>query len=210
MKKMESPALGYNEIDFNKLDPYIRKLDSDKFYFVVARGNPDFAISVLVPVEEETKKGRYNPSVPGEPEPPDIEEPVPEEPPEPKIPESVTGPLRQLQPGEIQIRTAAELAKIGQDPNYPLNAKYPRMANIDLSGYDWEPIGEYTVNFGDVFAGTYDGNGFVIKNLRIMQPRRSYAGLFSLIRSPAKLINISLKNVNVQGEYEKAKYICWI
>lgn len=30
------------EIDFDKLRPYIRKLDSNTAYFVAAHGNPDF------------------------------------------------------------------------------------------------------------------------------------------------------------------------
>ncbi|MGB4413139.1 MAG: prepilin-type N-terminal cleavage/methylation domain-containing protein, partial [Atribacterales bacterium] len=48
------------EIDFDKLRPYIRKLDSNVAYFVAAHGNPDFAISVLDPTDKETQKRLAN------------------------------------------------------------------------------------------------------------------------------------------------------
>lgn len=44
------------EIDFEKLRPYIKRLDSDTLYFVAARGNPDFGITVLDPHDPLTKE----------------------------------------------------------------------------------------------------------------------------------------------------------
>ena len=48
------------EIDFKKLKPYIRKLDSNPAYFVAAHGNPDFGVTVLDPTDEETQKRLAN------------------------------------------------------------------------------------------------------------------------------------------------------
>lgn len=94
-------------------------------------------------------------------------------------------PLRQPNSDEIVIRTAEELAKIGVDPNYPLNGKYILMANIDLSGYsNWVPIGSNT----KPFTGQFDGNGFIIKNLTINRPSTDYQGLFGYTGSTAKIV----------------------
>lgn len=105
-------------------------------------------------------------------------------------------PLRQPVAGEIPIYTAEELAKIGLDPNYPLNGKYILMANLDLSGYsNWMPIG----NDDTFFDGTFDGNGLVIKNLTINRPAANYQGLFGFVSYTGKLINVRLEKANVTG-----------
>ncbi|SDF64572.1 hypothetical protein SAMN04244560_01014 [Thermoanaerobacter thermohydrosulfuricus] len=50
--------------------------------------------------------------------------------------------LRQPNSDEIVIRKPEDLAKIGVDPNYPLNGKYILMSDLDLSGYsNWVPVG---------------------------------------------------------------------
>lgn len=104
------------------------------------------------------------------------------------------GPLRQPEPNEIPIYTAADLAKIGVDPQYPLNDKYIQMADIDLSEYsNWNPIKDY-------FRGTFDGNGFVIKNLKINRPKEDYQDLFNRTFG-ATIQNVGLINVDVVGKY---------
>ena len=162
------------EIDFDKLKPYIRKLHSDTAYFVAARANLEFGITVLDP---KSNKDRITPP---------INEGTPE------------GP-GEVGKGEIIIRTAEDLAKIGKDENYPLNGNYIQMADIDLSGYrdgeGWVPIGNYT----NRFTGKFDGNGFKIRNLYIDRPNIKDQGLFGYTKG-ATLTNISLENVNVTGE----------
>ena len=54
------------EIDFDKLKPYIRRLDSNPLYFVAARGNPDFGVTVLDPRADYTKE-RISKGYVGEP-----------------------------------------------------------------------------------------------------------------------------------------------
>ena len=73
-------------------------------------------------------------------------------------------------------------------------------ANIDLSnwatGPGWKPICEYMHN---AFNGSYDGNGYIIENLRINRPEESEVGLFGAVGSSGKLINITLEGVDVTG-----------
>lgn len=103
--------------------------------------------------------------------------------------------------GWIGVYTAEQLAKIGKDPDYPLNGKYILMACLDLSSYSenggWEPIGNYAAT-GKSFTGTFDGNGLVIRNLKISRPGTSYQGLFGVI-SGAEIRNLGVENVDVLG-----------
>ncbi|GEM_PF-2155919 len=103
----------------------------------------------------------------------------------------------------INIATAADLAKIGVDANYPLNGNYKQTANINLSGYaKWTPIGEFT--------GTYDGQYHYIDNLTIHNQDEyiheyyyvSYQGLFSQISESGEVKNLRMRNVNINLDGE--------
>ena len=64
-----------------------------------------------------------------------------------------------LAQGYTVIKTADELQAMKDN----LSGKYILMNDIDLSGYDWEAIG----NRSTKFTGELNGNGYVIKNLTI-------------------------------------------
>lgn len=166
------------EIDFNKLWPYIKKLDSNTVYYVAASGNPDFGITILDPQDKATKERASRPDTPSEPEPEPSDE-----------------GLRQPEEDEILVYTAADLYSIRNNPT----GKYIQMADIDLSGYsNWSPIG----NSSTMFNGTYDGNGFTITNLKINRPNSENQGLFGLVGSQAKIMNVALENININsGNY---------
>ena len=51
-----------------------------------------------------------------------------------------------------------------------------------------------TVYFGDRFAGTFDGNGYSIQNLKVDQ------GLFPVIQSGAVVKNLHISNASLTGE----------
>ncbi len=170
------------EIDFDKLKPYIRKLNSDIAYFVAAQGNPEFGITALDP-KSESNKDRINIT---------INEGTPEGPGE------VGEAIREPDEGEIIIKSAEDLAKIGKEEGYPLGGNYIQMSDIDLSDYNdgegWVPIGDDT----NPFTGNFDGNGFKIRNLYINRPDTYYQGLFGQTRG-ATITNISLEYVDVTG-----------
>jgi hypothetical protein len=70
--------------------------------------------------------------------------------------------------------------------------------NIDLSSYsNWTPI--------DNFAGTYNGNGYTISNLKINNDDvinyLSYVGLFGSVEEQGRLENIKLDNVDISSPY---------
>lgn len=93
----------------------------------------------------------------------------------------------------ISINNATELAKIGTDPAYPLDASYKQTADINLSGYaNWTPIGTFT--------GSYDGQYHSISNLTITGTNKSYQGLFSELGTSGEIKNLHLKNVNINLE----------
>ena len=68
-------------------------------------------------------------------------------------------------------------------------------ANIDLSAYEWLPIGNGT----NYFLGNYDGNGYTIKNMkinRISGINRRYLGLFGFVAGDTSVI----QNVRIIGD----------
>lgn len=90
----------------------------------------------------------------------------------------------------IQIATAVDLSKIGNDPAYPLNGNYIQTSDINLSSYtNWTPI--------NTFTGTYNGQYYTISNLTITGTNKSYQGLFKEISTAGLLKNIKLSNVNI-------------
>ena len=56
---------------------------------------------------------------------------------------------------------------------------------------DWSPIA--------LFSGIFEGNGYTISKLRINKPNASNLGLFSSITSGAKINNIGLLDIDIQG-----------
>lgn len=93
----------------------------------------------------------------------------------------------------INIATAADLAKIGIDANYPLDGDYVQTADINLSGYtNWTPIGTFT--------GTYDGQYHRIDNLTITGTDNGYKGLFEFIDNTGEIRNLHFYNVNINLE----------
>ena len=62
-------------------------------------------------------------------------------------------------------------------------------------GSGWLPIGTYA----NQFATTFNGNGYVIKNLSINRSGASLVGLFSNVASTAVLTGIALRDVSVTG-----------
>lgn len=81
------------------------------------------------------------------------------------------------------IKTAKELMNMESDGVYYL------ANDIDLSNVKWRSISG--------FKGTFDGNGYEIKNLT----SKTY-GLFSSLKSNAVVKNVKLTNVNIMSKYK--------
>ena len=105
--------------------------------------------------------------------------------------------------GYTVIKTAQDLDNIRND----LDGKYILMNDIDLSGFDWNPIGEVDSNgIKQGFTGVLDGNGYVISNLLFNNSGNvPGSGLFIAIGNAADMIydgevrNLGLENVDITG-----------
>ena len=94
-------------------------------------------------------------------------------------------------PGDsIPVSNRAQLEAIANN----LSGKYHLTADIDLSGGVWTPIG--TPYNNNRFAGIFDGQGHVIRNLTVTG-NRSYAGLFGEATSDAVIKNVGLENTSI-------------
>ncbi len=86
-----------------------------------------------------------------------------------------------------------------------------QIADIDLNvapynvGNYWVPIGgnRYDNETGNNFSGHYNGNGYIIYNLTIVQPGNKNVGLFGHIGSagsaPTTIKNVTIENVIIIG-----------
>ncbi|NLW79766.1 MAG: hypothetical protein GXY32_10205 [Ruminococcaceae bacterium] len=98
----------------------------------------------------------------------------------------------------IPISTRAELEAIRDN----LGGKYHLTDDIDLSGVDWEPIGDYLTNYSDAdaFQGVLDGQGHVITGLTVLDYSKTtasseYSGLFGYMGAKAIVKNLGLEDV---------------
>lgn len=88
------------------------------------------------------------------------------------------------------VSSASDINNIHND----LSGYYKLTCNIDMSGVDFEPIGNE--NEG-AFTGTIDGNGYTIKNLNINLPDNKYVGFVGYLEGTVK--NLNLENVDAYG-----------
>ena len=89
--------------------------------------------------------------------------------------------------GVYEIKNGYQLALIADIPN----GKYIQSDNIDLSRYEWRPIG----NDSEQFTGTLDGQEYMISNLSVNINSKSgnvYTGLFGYLGSDATVKNLGI------------------
>jgi hypothetical protein len=102
----------------------------------------------------------------------------------------------------IKIYTAQDLDNVRKN----LSGSYVLMNDIDLAGFkggQWEPIGDITFDYLDdgplsdiAFTGIFDGQGYVIKNLKITGDKYPFNGLFASI-SGAIIKNLGMEGTNI-------------
>lgn len=105
-----------------------------------------------------------------------------------------------------QISSPQELAKLSQDSQTSnlTDKNYKLTADIDLAGCDWTPIGQNAPS-SNGFAGTFDGDGHVIKNLSVSDSdttSSNNAGLFGYVRAistGASSYHVAIRDVGVEN-----------
>jgi len=94
--------------------------------------------------------------------------------------------------GYTGIYTADDLKNIAND----LTANYILMANINMSGIDWTPLG---LNNTAAFTGIFDGNLYKISNLNI-ESENQYVGLFGYVNG-GTIKNLTIENLTVKNNF---------
>lgn len=93
---------------------------------------------------------------------------------------------------EKGLKNLAELVNNGAtDINITLNT------DLNLTNMEWTPIG----NYEQKYTGTFDGNGKTITGLTIDQKETSFLGLIGYLGSGGKVQNLTLENVNLNGNW---------
>ena len=96
--------------------------------------------------------------------------------------------------GYYEIHDAADLmafAALVNDGEAEINGKL--MADIDMTGETWTPIGNSSKNY----AGIFDGQGYTVSNLTVTS-NSSYIGLFGYVNA-GTVKNVTVKNANLTG-----------
>jgi ligand-binding sensor domain-containing protein len=105
----------------------------------------------------------------------------------------------------IPIATFDQLAKIGDDPDYPLNGSYFLVRDLSPDGSAAFGMGQPFPAIGGgfetpiPFTGLFDGQGHVIHDLVVNQPERDGAGLFRFLAAGAVVRDLRLLNADVRG-----------
>lgn len=94
-----------------------------------------------------------------------------------------------------------------QDIDEDLDADYRLTKDIDCSNIEnFDPIGDYSPNVDvkNSFEGVFDGQGHIIKNIRIDRPDDSQVGLFSGLLEGAEVKDVKIEDSRVHGDVEVA------
>jgi hypothetical protein len=108
-------------------------------------------------------------------------------------------PIAAPAAGSIPISNRAELEAI----RHNLSGSYHLTANIDLFGTEWVPLGDRD----NAFTGVFDGQGYVVRNLTLMNALRSYrfSGLFGRA-SDSTIKNVGMEDVSIGGSGATREY----
>ncbi len=105
--------------------------------------------------------------------------------------------MNQNADGEWVIETLGQLiyfAKSVNEGNDYAGETVILANDIDLAGLAWAPIG----NWDNAFAGTFDGQGYTISNMKINNPAGEGVGFFGVVVD-ATIKGLTLENVDVNG-----------
>ena len=99
------------------------------------------------------------------------------------------------------VRTAAQMEALARSVNQGNSYSGKRIrlvADLDLSGMRWNPIGFYREGGSRPFKGFFDGNGHVVRGLDIKAPAAGMAGLFGVLEG-ATVVGLTIEDASVSG-----------
>lgn len=99
-------------------------------------------------------------------------------------------------PDKIEIYSISDLQAICTDGEHPRDGNYILMNDIDASGFSFQPIG---TGYSNYFRGTFDGQGYTIRNVEINRPGESYIGLFSVLMDSGTIKNLNISDDGIYG-----------
>ena len=82
---------------------------------------------------------------------------------------------------------------------YVVKTSATLMDNISLEGKSWTPVGYYDSGIEYYYAGTFDGGGHTISNLKIESSDDYDLGLFGYIATGGVVKNLTLSDVVISG-----------
>ncbi len=99
-------------------------------------------------------------------------------------------------PAKIQITTRQEL----QNVNLDVTEDYELMNNLDMTGFEWTPLGDLGGGTTAAFSGSFDGNFFTVSNLS-KTTSDNFLGMFGFMEN-ADVKNLLVTDVDFHGKAE--------
>ena len=93
------------------------------------------------------------------------------------------------------IQTPTELQSMQND----LSAYYILANDLDMTGFNWIPIGSSTTPASTAFHGSLDGRNHTIRNLNIDLPSTQYIGLFAVITAGTTIRDLNFADCTISG-----------
>jgi hypothetical protein len=92
------------------------------------------------------------------------------------------------------------------------NKSYKLISDINLGGKEWTPIGCYYSQTydNDVFRGTFDGNGYVVRNFTVTDSNNDYKymyGLFEFVYG-GTIMNLGVEDFVITIENHRRDFLC--
>ncbi|CAM3820616.1 S-layer homology domain-containing protein [Marinicrinis lubricantis] len=106
--------------------------------------------------------------------------------------------------GWVQISTPQQLLYVDEHQEQYLSQNIQLMNSIDLSGYEWIPLGG---NDYDSFSGTFDGRGYLISGITITDSNLKYAGFFGLASGTIQNLGVE---VDIDSGFITGGLVGWL
>jgi len=102
------------------------------------------------------------------------------------------------------ISTIEQFQMIGNDPDYPLDAKYALIKDLDAAaagqyGGSFISIGAGEKQYGEPFAGIFDGRGHTISGIVIVPRSHSFEAPFYETAETAVIKDLHLTEISISG-----------